>query len=213
VPPALESPVVDLQLAASLAAPRTDAWRWRSRTVPPTPSLVSLTACTDAPGRWSSRLDAVVTRTLPSCVSRSPSQPPASYEGGASLAFCATSANFSAPRGRLKRAPNAAFQAPLHPQVECITNIDRQGYRPIARLSGPDVLFEPIDAPQGGPVLRLAWIAGGPRPRPPGFLSTTTSTQQRLGWLSEFDASSQRRLYAGTFASAPGDAGEEVRKK
>jgi hypothetical protein len=43
------------------------------------------------------------------------SQQPPAEGGGASLAFCATSARFLSPRTPRKRAPNAAFQAATSP--------------------------------------------------------------------------------------------------
>ena len=70
VPPALDAPIVDLQVAAGLPAARADRRRRRSRTVTITPSPPKLTSTTDAPGKRSSRLNAVLTRTSLSFASR-----------------------------------------------------------------------------------------------------------------------------------------------
>ena len=67
MPPALDPPVVDLQVTAGLAAPAADpspAPETDSHDHPP--SEPKLTSMTDAPGKRRSRLNAVVTRTSPS---------------------------------------------------------------------------------------------------------------------------------------------------
>jgi hypothetical protein len=70
VPPALQSPVVDLELAAGLTARGADTPATPQAQVTITPSLVKLTSVIDAPGRRSRRLNAVTTCTSPSLQGR-----------------------------------------------------------------------------------------------------------------------------------------------
>src|SRR5215204_4594420 len=117
VPPALDAAVVDLQPPAGLAAPGADP----SPAAKPDNHDHPLGAEADVdhgcPGQAEQPLECGADAHV--ALLREPltfEQPAACAEsGGASLAFCATSENFSNRRARLKRAPNAALQTAASP--------------------------------------------------------------------------------------------------
>src|SRR5215217_7394426 len=115
--PALDAPVVDLQLPAGLPAGRTDA----PPAAQPHGDDHPLRSETDVdygcPGQAEQPLQCGADAHV--ALLREPltfEQPAACAEGGgASFAFSATSENFSNRRARLKRAPNAALQTAASP--------------------------------------------------------------------------------------------------
>ena len=103
-----------------------------SRTVTTTPSAVKLTSITDAPGRRSSRLNAVVTRTSPSSQGRCPSnsQQPARRAAARHSRSAHAPKNFLQPR---KPCSGGHRRARVHPQVD-----RRPGFKPaVHELSRP----------------------------------------------------------------------------
>src|SRR5215212_3960214 len=132
--PTLDAAVIDLELPAGLPAPRADASPAPQPHGHDHPLGTELDVDHGCPGQAEQPLECGADAHV--ALLREPltfEQPAACAEGGgASLAFCATSAKFSKRRTRLKRAANAASQATTSP-----TTREETRSSPRSRRSSP----------------------------------------------------------------------------